>query len=142
MANSTFDFNRCNITLGGFVITGFADADDAVLITRRNDMWDLISGADGDSVFVKKSDFSGLVTLKLLPSSTSNEILSSIAFGQGQSGELPVPFLYQDENGNTVAAAEKAVIMKFPDHATGKNLGSNDWMILCADLSVFIGGMN
>jgi hypothetical protein len=142
MATATYDFTEGSIVIGGFSITGFADVDDAIAISRRNDMWDLLTGADGDSVFIKKSDKSGVITLKLLPSSASNDTLSVIALGQENNGLGPVPVLHVDNNGNTLAAAEQAVIIKIPDAVRGKNLTSNDWGLLCADMSAFVGGMS
>jgi hypothetical protein len=143
MANtSTFDFSQISFVIGGFAITGYADADDAITYSRRNDMWDLVVGADRDSVFVKKGDTSGVITLKLLPSSASNDILSSLALANENGVGVPLPVLYNDENGTTLLAGEKAMVMKMPDGAVGKNLTSNDWAILVADMTVFVGGMS
>lgn len=133
----TFDFNRESLNVGTFIITGFADVDDAITPSRRNDMWDLISGADGDKIFIRKSDTSGVITVKLLASSVGNEILADIALAQELVTGVPVAVLYSDASNFPLAAADKAVITKIPDFSRGKNLGSVDWAILCADLTIY-----
>ncbi len=141
MATGTFDFSQVTFTFAGFGISGYGDVDDAITYSRRNDMWELIVGADGDSVFVKKGDKSGVVVAKLLPSSASNDTFSAIALAAENGIAVPSPLMVNDLNGRSLLAAAKCMCMKIPDGALGKNLGTNDWGILCADLDIFVGGM-
>lgn len=140
---ATFDFNSVTVSVAGQPITGFADADDAIIAARRNSSVDLIPGADEDSVFVKKGDKSALITLKLLPSSASNTWLSELNLAAEQF--RPIPFIVDitdGENGTTHVNSVAGLIEKVPDLTRGKNLTSNDWVILCADCDMKIDGMN
>jgi len=137
MATSTFDFTRDVLKVGGFVIGGYADTDDAVVIARRNPGTLLKSGADGDSVFTKIPDKTGTVTIKLLASSASNAVLSGI-----ELIGVPVAVYQIDQDDTPLFTSLKAMVEKVPDSSRGKALGSIDWVILCAETDFIHRGLN
>ncbi len=142
MANvGTFDFTKVAVNLAGFVISGFADADDAITVEPRNDAVNLITGADKESVFIMTADNSVLVTLKLLPSSASNQVLSNIVLSILNIAAIPVPLFITDLNGTTLLESLKVMPQKMANWSSGKNLSSNDWAWLCSDGTYNVGGM-
>lgn len=141
MSVSTFDPNEVDVIVDGFVITGFGDASDVISVIRGDDAWKLIQGTDGDSIFVKMRKKGGIVALKLLQSSASNDTLSTIENAAEIGIAVPVAIGIRDNNGTSLVAASKAFIMKIPDLAWGNDANDRVWPILCADLDVFAGGL-
>ncbi len=139
MATRTFDPAEVSVIIGGFSIGGFADSTTAIEIVKDDDLVNLTQGTDGDSIFVVTRKTSGTLTVRLLQSSASNEVLSGIANAIELGAAVPVPILVNDNTGSSIYAAAKAMPIKIPDSAFGNENNDREWSFRCADLRAFVG---
>ena len=142
MANTVLQYDPKNFTLvcGGFVISGFSD-DSFVKVMRDQDAFSKKTGVDGITTRAKNSVYTGSITIKLMQSSASNDVLSNFALLDQQDppvGEFAV--LAKDTLGRSVFSAQTAWVKKFPDSEFKKDVNDREWVIDCGQLDIFVGG--
>jgi hypothetical protein len=135
----TFDPKSVSVVLGGKVISGWDDGE-FISVERNNDMWALKMGADGVGARAKTNDKSGRVTMTLLQSSPSNDVLSAFAIADEASNAGAVPLLIRDGSGRTLVSALTAWVVKMPAAAFAKEVGNRQWIVESDSLQIFIGG--
>lgn len=134
-----YDPSNVCIIYAGSIMTGYDDGT-FVTIERNNDMWALKTGADGIGTRAKSSDKSGRVTVTLMASSPSNDVLSGLAIADELSGAGAAPLLVRDGSGRTLAAALTAWVVKLPTVEFSKEVGNRAWIFESDSLTLFIGG--
>lgn len=122
----------------GQLLSGYADGD-FLSATFNSDAVSLVVGADGESCFIDNADQSGEVTLTLLRSSASNDVLSAL-YQEQRITAVPKPLWGKDASGRSILSGNKALIKKAPDLTFAKEMSNVDWVFLVADLKMFIGG--
>lgn len=138
MTVKQYDPKSVYVSYAGNLLTGYADGD--FLSAKRNeDSQILIVGADGDGCFVKSNNKSGEVTLTLLRSSPSNDILSALYKVQ-ESLPVPQPLFAKDGLGTSLISSAKALIKKIPDLTFSKEMNTAEWVFIVHDLDIFVGG--
>lgn len=137
----TYDPASVSIVAFGIPISGYADGS-FVSVERNEDSFTLQVGTDGESCRSKSNNKSGRVTVTLLQSSISNDLLSAqLALDElSPNGDGIGPFLMKDNSGRSLFAAEKAWIVKPPAAAFSRESESREWVIESADLVPFTGG--
>ena len=135
----TYDPSQVVITVGGAIISGYADGA-FITLSRNSDMFSRVAGADGENARVKSSDKSGKVTLTLMQTSDSNDILTGFAAADELANSGVVPFAMKDISGRTVALAPRAWVTKLPDSEFGKEAGTREWVLEMDELDMFVGG--
>jgi hypothetical protein len=75
-------------------------------------------------------------------SSPSNDYLSGIMLLDEASNEGVVPVAVKDLLGNSLYTAGYAWIIKPPAVDYSKDTGTREWAFDCADLYMFVGGLN
>lgn len=123
----------------GNLLTGYADGT-FVSAKRTSDKQTAVVGSDGQVCVVKSADNSGEITLTLMASSKSNDILSAIATLQEIGPLVPAPFLLKDLLGTTVVSGQNAWIKKRPDIEFGKELSNREWVFGVENLIMLAGG--
>lgn len=109
-------------------------------VEYREDQVTLVSGGQGDTVFVLNTDQTALFTVRLHPGSPANDMLSA-QLPNADANRLPQGvFMLKDLDGTTVVHAEIAVISKPPAISVAKELPVREWQILLAKASFFAGG--
>lgn len=141
MAARTYNPKEIIIIVGGFQLSGYADGA-FVTVERKEDMFNLQIGADGEGVRSKSNNQSGSINIKLLQSSASNEILSSFAKLDELSNAGTFPILVKDTSGTSLYSAESAWIKKIAPSEFGKEAGSREWEIETDNLQTFVGKSN
>lgn len=134
-----YDPKAVTIVYAGQIMTGYDDGT-FVTIERNNDMWALKMGADGIGTRAKSNDKSGKVTLTLMQSSPSNDVLSGLAIADENTGAGAAPLLVRDGSGRTVATAAAAWVTKVPSAEFGKEVANRVWILESDNLQLFIGG--
>ena len=74
----TYDPANVIVSIGGTPMSGFADGT-FVMVSRDEDIFSKVSGADGEVSRAKSNNRSGSLTLTLMQTSMSNDVLSAIA---------------------------------------------------------------
>lgn len=111
-----------------------------VAIARNSDQVSLKVGVLGDGTRSISRDRSGRITVTLFPGSPTNDFLSALANSDRSDGTGTAAFYFKDLNGNTVAHAEKAWVVKMPDMDSQKESTDRVWVLETADLEYYVGG--
>jgi hypothetical protein len=129
------------VIFGGYEITGFADGT-FVGLEFGSDRFTTMVGADGSVVRTRSADETAKITVTLLQSSASNDVLNAFdaADFEGLTGALP--FILKDANGNSLYTADKCWISKRPSVEFGKDLGSRAWELSCDHIFAITGSSN
>ena len=138
MGVRTYDFKKNKLILGGVPIQGYADGT-GIVIERTEDMFTMVSGADGKVSRSKSNNFTGRLTITLKQTSSSNDFLSAIANLDEASNAGVIPMLLQDFGGTTLATASAAWVVKKPNIELGKEITNREWIFDLADLTELIG---
>lgn len=138
MAVRTYDPKNVVIAIGGVPMSGFADGT-FLEIVRDEQAFTKVVGADGYTSRVKSNNRGGTLTLTLLETSPSNDILSGIAALDELSNAGVVPILVKDMSGNSVYFSATGWIQKLPDSAFGKEVNNRAWVLDLADVDIFVG---
>jgi hypothetical protein len=140
----SFDPAKIAVIIGGVEIQGFSDGT-FVRIDAGGVDWETVMGADGDVVRVKKQNRLHTLTLTLLQTSPSNDVLSAWRVLDKATLEGAVAAVVRDLNGSTVISADYAYITEVPTGAFGDGIEKRVWGITLYDASLaesgfYIGG--
>lgn len=129
MTLRTYDPKEVSVIFGA-PIKGFADGT-FVSVEYNEDFFTMQIGADGDAIRAKSNNSSARVTITLLQSSESNDILSATLNLDrlSPSGDGILPFLLKDNTGRTLMTAEKMWITKPPTVAYGREGETREWVL-------------
>jgi len=135
----TFDPANVIVSIGGTPMSGFADGT-FVIVSRDEDIFSKISGADGEVSRAKSNNRSGSLTLTLMQTSMSNDVLSAIAVLDEISNAGIVPVLVKEIGTSTILMAGEGWVKKMPDAAYSKNVENREWVLDLATVNMFEGG--
>ena len=135
----TYNPKKVAVICGAFQITGFADGT-FVNVEMNEDQWSLQMGTDGEGTRSKSNNFSARVTITLMQSSDSNQILQAFWNSDRVSDAGVFPFLLKDNSGRTLHAAEQMWVVKQPASEFGRESGSREWVLETDNLIPFEGG--
>ena len=135
-----YDPDRVVLALFGIPITGYADGT-FINVERDTETFTKSIGAQGDVVRVRSRDKSGTITVTLMSSSPANDLLSARMILDEETGLGYGPALVKELNGTTLVKAGNAWIEKPPSVEYGKEDGTREWKIVCANLEMFVGGL-
>lgn len=130
MSVAAYDPAQVGIVVGGSLITGFAP-DTFIGIDQNNDSFTLQMGADGDAARSKSNDRSATITLSLLQTSLSNDVLSALhnLDINSPSGDGIGAFQVRDNSGNLLVRAAKCWVRKPPTVEMGREAGVREWTL-------------
>lgn len=137
----TYDASQVSVIVGGFAMTGFADGS-AVTIDRDEDAFSLSVGTDGESARSKSNNFAGKITIKLMQTSPSNDVLTAFAKADELSNAGIVPAMVKDNLGRSMHMAENAWVERFPSSDFARESGVREWVLRTNHLENFVGGTN
>lgn len=135
------NYNPANILVAwnGIPIEGFADGT-FVVAERANDSFSKVVGSSGEGARAKSNDKSGSVTVTLMQTSASNDLLSAALALDENSGDAVGPLLITDLNGTTLIEAQTAWILRPPNNEFGREISNREWVFDTDSLGIFTGG--
>ena len=136
-----YDPKEVSVIVGGHIVTGYADGT-FLTVSRNKDAFTLGVGADGEGARSKSNDKSGRLTLTLLQSSASNDVLSGFATADEIANGGQVPVLVKDNNGTTIVEAATAWIVKKADVEYSHEITNREWIVESDRLDVLVGGLD
>lgn len=139
MAQKTWDPKQCVVEFAGQDLSGLAD--DFISVDYESDTFSDVAGADGEVARARTRDERATVTITLMQSSASNDVLNAAAILDKAAGQGVYPFFLRDLNGTTIASASRAWVMKPPPIELGKAMKDRQWKIRCANLKMSHGGL-
>ena len=139
MPLKTYDPKDVSVIVGGFPMTGFADGE-FITVERSNNTFEKATGADGETTRVKQNDKSGEMTLTLMQTSQSNNILTTFAIADEEANAGIVPVLIKEGNSGTILESAFAWIRKPAAVSYGKDVSTREWVFDMADYGSIING--
>jgi hypothetical protein len=138
---NTYDPALVTLMFGGQAIVGYAEGT-FINAARSEDAFSFRAGSDGQVVRSRNRNRTGSVTITLLPSSPSNDILSGIALADEQAGLGVYPLFIKDLSGTTLVTAPSAWVRKLAELAFAKEASEDrEWVLDCDELVVHVGGL-
>lgn len=134
-----YDPGRITIIWNGIQIQGYGP-DTFVKAVRNEDNFTEAVGANGDVVHARNRNRTGKVTFTLQDASPSNDQLSAAAILDERTGLAYGALMIKDLNGTTLVQCANARIQKYADVEYAADSGTNDWILMCAELEMNIGG--
>lgn len=137
---AVYDADEVSLSLNGIPLSGYADGAFC-RIAMESDAFSDIAGTDGEVARSKSNDKRATITIMLLQTSKSNDVLSALAIlDQNAPGGAGVGvFLLRDRQGTTLHLAPSAWISKLPDSEFGREAGTREWTLRCAEMQSFVG---
>lgn len=139
MSVRTYDPSQVSVIVGGFAMTGYADGS-FVSLEMDEDAWALYIGSDGEGARSKSNNFAGTVTIRLMQTSPSNDVLSAFAKADKLSNSGIVPVMVKDNLGRSLFIAENAWVQKVADSEFARESGEREWVLRTEHLEATIGG--
>lgn len=139
MAIETFDPKQLLISIGGVPMQGLADGT-FISIERQEDAYTAVSGADGQVARVKSNNAIGTLTLTLMQTSSSNQVLSAFALADQRNNGGTFPVLIKDLQGTTLIFSAEGWIQRMPTIEYSKDMSNREWIITLSELTYNIGG--
>jgi hypothetical protein len=134
MSARDYDFKNVTVSAGGQLITGFADGE-GVRIAMNKERAALAVGIDGEGARSKFNDDSAQITIILLQTSASNDVLSAYA----KSKETFI-MTVKDNNGTTIAVAATCWVRSYPEVSFGGEAGNREWVLETDAVDILVGG--
>jgi hypothetical protein len=141
MAVYQYDPNQVSVILGGQAISGYADGT-FIKVERNEQAWNLKVGVDGEGARAKNNNTSGKITITLMQSSASNDVLSGFALADESSGAGTFPALVLDHNGTSKITALTMWVQKFANLEDAKEITMREWVLETDALVMLVGGNN
>jgi hypothetical protein len=135
----TYASDEVRVIVGGVPMSGFADGT-FVTVSRDEQAFTKVTGADGTTSRSKSANKSGTITITLKQTSPSNDVLSGFMIADEQSNEGVVPVLIKDTSGRTIHSVSAAWVQQMPDNEFGKEISEREWVMDCARIDSFVGG--
>ena len=132
------------VTVGHNDLEGFAPGS-FVTITYNADAFATVVGARGDVTRSKSSNRTARVTVRLMQTSPSNDLLSTIHnldLSSPNGAGVFTLAIRDSATGRSVYAAVSAWIVKFPDTNFDATDTPREWVIETDRLESFIGGVD
>jgi len=139
MAVKTYDPKQVQLIIGLVPISGFADGE-FINIERDEDTFTKISGADGEVSRAKSNNKMGELSVILLQTSASNDILSAFMLADELANSGVIPIFIKDSLGLTTLFAAEGWVKKPPAITFDKEIGEREWVFDLANVDIFVGG--
>jgi hypothetical protein len=139
MGVKTYAPNEIQINYAGYNLRGYADGS-FIRIERRENTFSLAIGADGEAARSQSANASGSVSITLMQTSVSNDVLSKLQQLDEVTGKAMAPLQVTDAKGRTVCFSQEAWVTKPANVEYGKETGNREWTLECGNLQMFVGG--
>jgi Protein of unknown function (DUF3277) len=131
----TYNPAKVVLTFLGQIVTGFAEGS-FLKASRNKDTYTYTAGADGSGCRTLNPDKSGRVTITLMQSSISNDVLSAAQILDELTGSATGPLIVKDLNGSLVVSAGNAWIVKPADVDLAAEVGNREWVIEAKEMTI------
>jgi len=136
-----FDPKQFVISFAGVQMEGFSEST-MCKFEFSGASFDDVVGVDGEVTRVKSMDRRATLTVSLMQTSPTNDLLSAIynASRAGVNGADVGALRVEDLNGRLVIAGAEAWISDTPKPTYGKSAGEYEWTLRIANCDAFFGG--
>ena len=125
----SFDPRRVMLIIGSHRVTGFMSGE-AITGEPMADGSTSVAGMDGDVARAMNTDPRWAFQINLLQSSDSNLVLSTLyQLDKASNGNGVVPFLLQDNNGDTLISGAQCWILRPANISYGNEITGRQWTV-------------
>lgn len=135
----TYASDAVQIIVGGVSMSGLADGT-FITVSRDEQAYNKVTGADGSTSRAKTANRSGSITVTLKQTSPSNDVLTGFMIADEAGDQGVVPVLVKDTSGRTLHYASAAWVQQMPDQEFSKEISEREWVLDCARIDSFVGG--
>lgn len=126
------------LTFGGYTIEGW----QTITIARSTDAFKPIRGIRGKHTRVRNADTSCTITIPILQTSTSNDVLSKIHELDIVNGTGRIELTLKDIKGTSVFSTNEAYIVGYPEVVYSGEFEFRAWKIFCQSTQTYTVGGN
>lgn len=131
MANSftvnTYSAKDVSLSFGGYQIAGW----DSISITRASPSFVTVKGIRGKHTRVPSGDTSATITVSVLQTSPSNDVLSEVHRLDIENGTGRLDVMLKDSSGKSVFSSDEAYITSYPETTFSGGFEYRSWTIYC-----------
>lgn len=135
----TYDPKQVSVIFNGNPLSGFTDGT-FIEIEFDEDLWNKVTGADGETSRSKVNNYAGAITVTLKQTSAGNDIMNTMMQRDRRNNTGRGPIIVKDASGRTVWSARNAWIRAMPSQAFSLEAEDREWIIDTDALSGSIGG--
>lgn len=139
MSTKSYAPKEVQVIVFGNILSGFAKGT-YINAEREVDAFTKEIGGDGEAARVQSANESGEVTLTLMQTSASNDILSALAVADELNRSSIGPIIIKDSLGTTILFSGEGWIRKLPAVEFGDELTPREWIFDMAIMKFFVGG--
>lgn len=139
MGVKTYDASQVQVILGAVPLVGAADGQFCN-VTWDEDDYGKTTGADGEVSRHRMNNDSSTVTLTLLQTSDTNDLLMGYALADRTNNSGVFSLMIKDMNGRSLFVTDSAWVQRKPDMTFSKETETREWTIATGRATVFIGG--
>ena len=128
------------ITLAGlFTLEGFKEGS-FIKITRDSPLFTTRESSDGRVSRVKKPSRTYTVTVTLMSTASSNEVLTRLALLDHSTGVAKLSLMIKDSLGTSLFFSASAWVSEMPDMEFSTGVTDRQWVFSCTQSSFHVGG--
>lgn len=135
----TYSPKKVQVIIGNAILTGFAKGS-FVVVEKKEDDFEPAIGSDGEVARTQSADESGSVTITLMQTSASNDIMTDLRDADKLSGEDVFPIMIKDGSGRTIVTANEAWIRKVPNSDFADKAKERVWIVDSGAMTHELGG--
>lgn len=144
MTTANYAANEVTVNVAGIPINSGRGPDgggEFCKLEKKEDSFGFVeSEVDGDGAWYRKKGSFTTMTLTLMQSSASNDLLSALHQLDLSGGAGEGPAFVKDGKGTSVFVATSCRVLKTPDQTYAVEPGTNVWVIGCHGVTRFVGG--
>lgn len=138
----TYNGKKVAVIWGAIIFQGLAQDGDAISVTFDEDHVTKAVGMDGEVARAMNANRTGKITVRLMATSLTNQLLSAAKELDAASGTAYYPLTVKDASGLDIHFAKEAWILKTPDSSYSKEIGIREWVFDCGQLISNPGGIS
>lgn len=135
---STYSPSDVILSFGGYQISGW----DNITVARRAQGFITVPGIRGKHTRVPSGDTSATITISLIQTSQSNDVLSEIHRLDLENGTARIALTLKDKSGNSVFSSDEAYIVGYPESVFSGGFEQRVWTLFCQTSKSFVVGGN
>lgn len=142
MANSftvnTYSPKDVSISFGGYPLAGW----DSITISRNAPSFVTVRGIRGKHTRIPSGDTSATITVSILQTSPSNDVLSEVHALDLQYGTGRLALTLKDSSGKSVFSSDEGYIVAYPEVVFSGGFEYRSWTIYCQTTKSYVVGGN
>lgn len=135
----TFDPARVNLVFAGNLLTGFMPGT-FIQVAREEDTWTPMVGADGRVARARNRNQMARITVTLMMTSPSNDVLSALHNLDQATGSATGACSLTDSLGRTSLSGDEAFLLRPADVEYSNEIVARTWTIMVPKLEGVVGG--